>query len=80
MTVLIWADILAGYAMWVMMTYLTNVWRINLTHTARIISIWGGIASIMPIGFAFLVDTFMGHYAMLLFSSIAYTIVSFIAL
>ncbi|CAL5422697.1 unnamed protein product [Camellia sinensis] len=73
-TVLIWADILAGYAMWVMMTYLTNVWKINLTHATGIINIWGGIASIMPLGFAFLVDMFIGHYAMLLFSSIAYCI------
>ncbi|KAI7996621.1 Protein NRT1/ PTR FAMILY 5.5 [Camellia lanceoleosa] len=73
-TVLIWADILAGYAMWVMMTYLTNVWKINLTHAAGIINIWGGIASIMPLGFAFLVDMFTGHYAMLLFSSVAYCI------
>ncbi|THG12237.1 hypothetical protein TEA_004401 [Camellia sinensis var. sinensis] len=41
MIVLIWADILAGYAMLVMMTYLTNVWKINLTHAAGIINIWG---------------------------------------
>ncbi|XP_059647155.1 protein NRT1/ PTR FAMILY 5.5-like [Cornus florida] len=73
-TVLVWADILALYAMWVMMTYLTNVWKLNFTHAASIINIWGGLAFIMQIGFAFLVDTFMGNYAMLLVSSIAYSI------
>uniref|UniRef100_A0A5B7BGM8 Uncharacterized protein n=1 Tax=Davidia involucrata TaxID=16924 RepID=A0A5B7BGM8_DAVIN len=73
-TVLVWADILAAYAMWVMMTYLTNVWKLNFTHAAGIINIWGGIALIMPISFAFLVDTLMGNYAMLLLSSIAYSI------
>ncbi|CAL5422721.1 unnamed protein product [Camellia sinensis] len=65
---MIWADILAGYVMWVMMTYLTNVWKINLMHAAGIINIWGGIASIMLLGFAFLVDMFI------LFSSITYCI------
>ncbi|KAA8516316.1 hypothetical protein F0562_016609 [Nyssa sinensis] len=80
-TVLIWADILAAYAMWVMVTYLTNVWKLNFVHAAGIINICGGIALIMPIGFAFLVDTVMGDYAMLLLSSIAYSIgLSFLAM
>ncbi|KAM7461022.1 hypothetical protein LguiA_029143 [Lonicera macranthoides] len=73
-TVLMWADLLAGYAMWVMITYLTNVWKLSFTHAAGIVNIWGGIAMILPISFAFLVDSAMGNYLMLLLSSISYTI------
>ncbi|XP_059638782.1 protein NRT1/ PTR FAMILY 5.5-like [Cornus florida] len=63
---LMWADMLAEYVMWLMMTYLTNVWKLNFTHAAAaIINIWAGVAFIMPIGFAYLVDTFVGDYAML---------------
>lgn len=73
--VLVWADILAMYAVWVMMTYLTNVWKLNLTHAAAIVNVFNGAAAILPIGMAFLVDAFMGHYRMLLLSSVAYSIV-----
>ncbi|KAG9138628.1 hypothetical protein Leryth_020468 [Lithospermum erythrorhizon] len=72
--VLIWADLLAMYAMWVMMTYLTDVWKLSLTHAAGIMNIWGGISLTLPIGFAYIVDTFLGNYRMLAFSSVAYSI------
>ncbi|KAM7461451.1 hypothetical protein LguiA_029572 [Lonicera macranthoides] len=74
MAVLMWADLLAGYAMWVMIIYLTNVWKLSFTHAAGIVNVWGGIAMILPIGFAFLVDSAIGNYLMLLLSSISYTI------
>ncbi|KAF3955343.1 hypothetical protein CMV_019426 [Castanea mollissima] len=72
-TVLIWADILTAYALFVMMTYLTNVWKLNFTHAAAIVNVFSGVATIMPIGMAFLVDAFMGDYWMLLLSSLAYS-------
>ncbi|CAK9133885.1 unnamed protein product [Ilex paraguariensis] len=65
---------ITGYAMWVMMTYLTNIWKLSFTHAAGIINIWGGLASILPLVFAFIVDTLLSNYAMLLISSIAYSI------
>ena len=74
---LVWADILTGYAMFVMMTYLTNVWGLTITHAATIVNVFNGVATIMPIGMGFLVDTFMGDYWMLLLSSIAYSFVGF---
>ncbi|KAK2966123.1 hypothetical protein RJ640_018376 [Escallonia rubra] len=74
MAVLLWADVFAGYVMWVMITYLTDVWKISFTHAAGIVNIWSGVAMIMPIGSAFLVDTLIGNYSMLLLSSIAYSI------
>lgn len=70
------ADLLADFAMYVMVNYLTNVWNLNSTHAAGIINIWNGITPALTIVFAFVVDTFMGDYYMLLLSSTAYTIVS----
>ncbi|XP_030926745.1 protein NRT1/ PTR FAMILY 5.5-like isoform X1 [Quercus lobata] len=80
-TVLIWADILTAYALFVMMQYLTNVWKLNFTHAAAIVNVFSGVATIMPIGMAFLVDAFMGDYWMLLLSSLAYSFgLSFLAM
>nr|XP_023891101.1 protein NRT1/ PTR FAMILY 5.5-like [Quercus suber]XP_023891102.1 protein NRT1/ PTR FAMILY 5.5-like [Quercus suber]XP_023891103.1 protein NRT1/ PTR FAMILY 5.5-like [Quercus suber] len=72
-TVLIWADILTAYALFVMMPYLTTVWNLNITRAAAIVNVFSGVATIMPIGMAFLVDAFMGDYWMLLLSSLAYS-------
>ncbi|XP_030927901.1 protein NRT1/ PTR FAMILY 5.5-like isoform X1 [Quercus lobata] len=71
--VLVWADILTAYALFVMMTYLTNVWSLTITHAAAIVNVFTGVAAIMPIGMTFLVDAFMGDYWMLLLSSLAFS-------
>lgn len=78
--VLMWADVLAIYAMWVMMTYLTDVWEIGFTHAAAIINFFWGIVFIMPLAIQYLVDTIIGNYWMLLLSSFAYSVVSFFLL
>ncbi|KAL5740433.1 hypothetical protein ACOSQ2_029613 [Xanthoceras sorbifolium] len=72
-TVLMWADILAVYAMWMMMTYLTNVWKLGFTHAAAIVNFFWGIVLMMPLALQFLVDTIIGNYWMLLLSSFAYS-------
>ncbi|GKA14078.1 NRT1/ PTR family 5.5-like protein [Tanacetum coccineum] len=74
MKALTWADILAAYAMYVMMTYLTNVWKISTTHAAGIINIWNGITPALAVVFGCLVDAFMGDFYMLVLSSISYSI------
>ncbi|CAH1433059.1 unnamed protein product [Lactuca virosa] len=71
---LLWADLLAAFAMYIMMTYLTNVWNLSTTHAAGIINIWNGITAVLAIVFAYIVDSFLGDYYMLLLSSISYTI------
>ncbi|XP_057497788.1 protein NRT1/ PTR FAMILY 5.5-like [Actinidia eriantha] len=71
--VLIWADVLAFYAMWMMMLYLTNVWKLNFTHAAAIINVFWGLVSIMLLPMQYIVDTFMGNYWMLTISSFAYS-------
>ncbi|KAF5959618.1 hypothetical protein HYC85_000827 [Camellia sinensis] len=70
-----WADLLAGYAMWMMMLYLTNVWKLNFTHAAAIINVFWGLTAIMLLPMQFLADAFMGNYWMLLISSFAYSAV-----
>ncbi|KAI9154256.1 hypothetical protein LWI28_023435 [Acer negundo] len=73
MAVLMWADILAMYAMWMMMIYLTDVWKIGFTHAATIVNFFWGIALMLPLAMQFLVDTIIGNYWMLLVSSLAYS-------
>ncbi|XP_031275324.1 protein NRT1/ PTR FAMILY 5.5 [Pistacia vera] len=80
-TVLMWADFLAAFAIWMMMTYLTNVWKIGFTHAAVIVNFFWGIVLIMPLALQFLVDTIIGNYWMLLLSSFAYSAgLSFLAM
>ncbi|KAK3226187.1 hypothetical protein Dsin_006049 [Dipteronia sinensis] len=74
-TALIWADILAVYAMWMMMAYLTNVWKLGFTHAAAIVNFFWGIVIMLPVAMQFLVDTIIGNYWMLLVSSFAYSVV-----
>ncbi|KAH6777729.1 BTB/POZ domain-containing protein [Perilla frutescens var. frutescens] len=71
--VLIWMDILAIYAMYIMMTYLTNVWKLGFTHAAAVLNVFWGVVTILPIFHVFIVDAIMGNYWMLLFSSMAYS-------
>ena len=72
-----WVDILIAPALFMMMTYLTDVWKLDFTHAAAIVNVFSGVATIMPIGMAFLVHAFMGDYWMLLLSSLAYSFVGF---
>ncbi|KAM3737647.1 hypothetical protein ACB098_09G072200 [Castanea mollissima] len=72
---------LTAWALFVMTPYLINVWKLNITRAAAIVNVFSGVATIMPIGLAFLVDAFMGDYWMLLLSSIAYSFgLSFLAM
>ncbi|KAF8398877.1 hypothetical protein HHK36_014741 [Tetracentron sinense] len=54
------ADIIAVYTMWVLMTYLTDVWKLSITHAAAIVNVYSGLVGIMPIGMAFLLDHCLG--------------------
>ncbi|XP_022851734.1 protein NRT1/ PTR FAMILY 5.5-like [Olea europaea var. sylvestris] len=74
MAVLKWPDKLAAYTMFEMQTYLTDVWKLSSTHANGILNIWNGVTMVLPIGFLYLVDTFLGNFLMLLLSSIAYSV------
>lgn len=59
-----------------MANYLTDVWKLSVTHAAGIVNIWGGISMVLPLFFLFLIDTILGNFTMLVVSSIAYSVVS----
>jgi hypothetical protein len=76
--VLEWAGRLAEFALRLRMGYLTNVLGLKTTHAAAILNGCFGAETIMPVGMAFLADAFVGNYRMLFFSSVAYSLVSFL--
>ncbi|XP_073155887.1 protein NRT1/ PTR FAMILY 5.5-like [Henckelia pumila] len=71
---LLWANILVAYAVFVLQNYLTDVWKLSFTHAAGIINIYGGVSFVLPVFFLILVDAFVGHFQMLVFSSVAYSL------
>lgn len=70
-----WADIVAEYALFVLMTYLTDKWEIGFAHAAGIINIWTGFSKVLTLPAAFMVDR-IGNYKLLLSSSVVYSFVS----
>lgn len=74
--VLLWTDMLAAYVMWIMPTYLTNVWKLGFTRAAGIMNVTNGLAKVLPLVFSLIVDCGLGNYWMLLLSSVSYAIVS----
>ncbi|KAL6519161.1 hypothetical protein OROGR_018481 [Orobanche gracilis] len=72
--VLMWADVLTTYSMFVLSTYLTDVWDLSIAHASGIVNIWFGIALTTQSGLLHLAETVFGHFSILLSSSIAYCI------
>ncbi|KAL0340469.1 UNVERIFIED_CONTAM: protein NRT1/ PTR FAMILY 5.5 [Sesamum radiatum] len=68
----LWADILAGYALWMLMIYLTDVWKLKLTHAAGIVNVFLGLVGVIPFVLQFIVDSFLGNFWILLASSLSY--------
>ncbi|CAI9782400.1 unnamed protein product [Fraxinus pennsylvanica] len=61
------------YAMYMMMQYLTTVWKLGFTPAAAILNVFWGLVGTLPLLLQFLVDTVMGNYRMLFISSISYS-------
>ncbi|KAG8377008.1 hypothetical protein BUALT_Bualt09G0123500 [Buddleja alternifolia] len=70
--VLVWADIMALYTLFIMMVYLTDVWKLGFSHAAAIINVFWGLSLALPLLLKFIVDTISGNFWMLLISSMAY--------
>ncbi|XP_017241010.1 protein NRT1/ PTR FAMILY 5.5 [Daucus carota subsp. sativus] len=66
-----WVNFLEAIIMWVMQTYLTDVWQLGVSHAAGIINVWNGITFFLPIPFAFFADSFLGNFYTLLISCFA---------
>ncbi|PQQ04925.1 hypothetical protein Pyn_06420 [Prunus yedoensis var. nudiflora] len=71
-TILSGADIVAAYAIWTFVTYLTDVWDLSVTQAAGIFNLYYGIIKIMPLFTQYIVDAFLGNYRMLMISSYAF--------
>ncbi|KAL9152991.1 hypothetical protein ABFS82_10G019300 [Erythranthe guttata] len=71
--VLIWADQLALYMLWLLMAYLTDVWKPGLTHAATIVNVFWGLYAVFPLLHAFLADTILGNYWMIFISNISFS-------
>ncbi|XP_051131172.1 protein NRT1/ PTR FAMILY 5.5-like [Andrographis paniculata] len=71
--VLLWADILAVYSLYIMMTYLTDVWGVGFTHAAAIVNMFWGVVTVSPLFVGYVTETLLGNYLTLLLSSIAYS-------
>ncbi|KZV15240.1 hypothetical protein F511_26386, partial [Dorcoceras hygrometricum] len=54
--------------------YLTDVWKLDVTHAAGILNIWGGICRILPLFFLFFVDALLGNFKMLVISSMSFSV------
>ncbi|CDP05590.1 unnamed protein product [Coffea canephora] len=72
--VLLWADMLATYVMWIMQKYLTDVWKLGVTHAAGIMNVYTGLSKFLPLVFFIFVDAGLSNYRSLLLSSIAFSI------
>ncbi|XP_050369216.1 protein NRT1/ PTR FAMILY 5.5-like [Argentina anserina] len=66
-------NLLTGYAMSIMITYLNSVWKFNLTDAAAVVNVYAGAVAVMPLGMLLLVDTLIGSYWLIILSSCAYT-------
>ncbi|KAL9152985.1 hypothetical protein ABFS82_10G019000 [Erythranthe guttata] len=71
--VLAWADILAVYAMWLLMAYLTDVWRLEITNASTIVTILWGLFALFPLFQAFIVDSLTSTYGMLFISTASFS-------
>lgn len=75
--VLKWSDILAEYALFMLMTYLTGVWKLNFRHAAAIVNVFWGMIAIMPIAMKFIkLKSQIPDRWVVLLCSFAYTVVS----
>nr|GMC69275.1 protein NRT1/ PTR FAMILY 5.5-like [Ipomoea batatas] len=68
-----WFNIAAEYALFLLMTYLTDAWGLGFAYAAGIINIWTGLSKLLSLYGASMVDKF-GNYRVLLYSSIVYSI------
>ncbi|CAI9782402.1 unnamed protein product [Fraxinus pennsylvanica] len=55
------------------MIYLTDVWKLNITHASAIVNAFLGLIGILPFAMLFVADTFLGNFWMLLFSTLSFS-------
>ncbi|KAL7095403.1 hypothetical protein ACP275_10G021700 [Erythranthe tilingii] len=68
---LIWAEILVVYAIWLLMAYLTNVWKLEITHASTIVTILWALLNLLPLLHLFIADFIVSDYWMVFIFSIS---------
>ncbi|KAJ8445495.1 hypothetical protein Cgig2_031308 [Carnegiea gigantea] len=60
--------------MWMMMIYLTDVWKLDYTHAAANINVWMGSVLLLLLPLSHLADAFLGNFCLFLLTTLSYTI------
>ncbi|XP_051138383.1 protein NRT1/ PTR FAMILY 5.5-like [Andrographis paniculata] len=71
---LICTDIMTGYVMRVLSTYLTDAWGLNFTHSAAIVNMWEGLAKMLPLAIALISSLFPNPLLVPILCTISYAI------
>ncbi|XP_018624967.1 protein NRT1/ PTR FAMILY 5.5 isoform X3 [Nicotiana tomentosiformis] len=69
-----WANIPVHYALWMLMVYLTDVWKLKLTDAAAIVSVFFGLLTILQSVMLFSAHGLFGNYPVLMGSIFAYCV------
>ncbi|KAK8617245.1 hypothetical protein V6N13_080163 [Hibiscus sabdariffa] len=60
-----------AFVVWLMMPYLTDVWKLSFNDAAAIVNVWRGLMSTLPIFMLYIADTVTGKFWLILLSSVA---------
>ncbi|KAL7136283.1 hypothetical protein ABFS83_10G019200 [Erythranthe nasuta] len=55
------------------MEYLTDVWKLEMTHAATLVAIFWGLYDLLPLLQLYIAETVLGHYRMLFVFSISFS-------
>ncbi|KAL7136287.1 hypothetical protein ABFS83_10G019400 [Erythranthe nasuta] len=71
---LLWFDIIAIYAIWMLMPYLTSVWDVSISRAAAIVNIFWSFVLLSPFFIAILIDTVMCYYWSVIVSTVSLSV------
>ncbi|KAL4346639.1 hypothetical protein GQ457_17G006700 [Hibiscus cannabinus] len=60
-----------AFVVWLMMPYLTDVWKLSFNDAAAIVNVWRGLMSTLPVFMLYIADTVTGKFWLILLSSVA---------
>ncbi|KAL0401024.1 UNVERIFIED_CONTAM: protein NRT1/ PTR FAMILY 5.5 [Sesamum latifolium] len=70
----LFVDLVVGYIMRTLVTYLSDVWKLSLVHATSIVNIWEGAAKALPLALTFLARSFFGVAPVFVLCNFAYPI------
>ncbi|KAL0304032.1 UNVERIFIED_CONTAM: protein NRT1/ PTR FAMILY 5.5 [Sesamum radiatum] len=70
----LFVDLVVGYIMRTLVTYLSDVWKLSLVHATSIVNIWEGAAKALPLALTFLARSSFGVAPVFVLCNFAYPI------